>query len=145
METLDSAIYDTVHADGADTLELATQMGMSRQILLNKANPQCDTNKFSPHELVALQLHTGNRRIAEAMCMEVGMNALAPASNKPQSILNAMLTVTSECGDVARVIEKSLVDGRLTARERSEVQREINEAIDSLMGMRLAIKNHPNS
>lgn len=142
MDHIDSAIYDTVHNSGLAPKQLAELLGMSHQVLLNKANPQCEANKFSIHELMAVQRHTQTYRIAEAMCLELGVNVVGPAKEKAASLMEAMLTVVSECGDVARAVHDSLADGKLTDRERNEMQREINEAIDALMSMRLAIKEH---
>jgi Phage regulatory protein CII (CP76). len=142
MDHIDSAIYDTVHNSGLAPKQLAELMGMSHQVLLNKANPQCEANKFSVHELMALQRHALSTRIVEAMCLELGFNALGPVKAKAESLMDAMLTVVAECGDVSRAVHDSLEDGKLTNRERNEMQREINEAIDALMSMRLAIKEH---
>lgn len=92
MDHLDSVIYDTVHNSDIKPKALAAVLGMSHQILLNKANPQCDTNKFSVHELMALQHHTRSTRIAEAMCLELGVNAIGPVTEQPRSVMDAMLT-----------------------------------------------------
>lgn len=142
MDHIDSAIYDTVHNAGIAPKQLAGLMGMSHQVLLNKANPQCEANKFSVHELVALQRHTGSTRIAEAMCLELGVNVLGPVAGSSQSVVDAVLTVVSECGDVSRAVQESLADGVLTAREKSNINQSINDAVDALMSMRLAIKEH---
>jgi len=144
MDHIDSAIYDTVHNTGLAPKQLASLMGMSHQVLLNKANPQCEANKFSVHELVALQKHTDSTRIAEAMCLELGVNALGPVNDSGQSVVDSVLTVVSECGDVSKTVQESLADGVLTARERSNINQNINDAIDALMRMRLAIKDHSN-
>lgn len=140
MQALDSAIYSTVHDSEIKTKDLAVMLGMSHQILINKANCQCETNKFTAHELVALQKHTGSTRIAEAMCLELGLNVVSTVSEEPESLMNAMLAVVSECGDVSRVLKVAMHDGRLTNREKDAIQKEISEAIASLVAMRSTIE-----
>lgn len=140
MQGIDSAIYSTVHNSAIKPKDLALLLGMSHQILINKANCQCETNKFTAHELVALQKHSGSTRIAEAMCLELGLNVVASHSGPPASLMDAMLTVVSECGEVSRALKDAMSDGKLTSREKETMQREISEAIASLVAMRFSIE-----
>ncbi len=142
MDMIDIAIHRTVHESGIPAKEIAQQMGMSYQVLINKANPTSEFHKMSLREALALQKITGTTAIHEAVGIELGLRIVPEEAQKPKSLVEAMLTVVSECGDVSRAFKDAMADGRLTEREKADMQKEINEAIDSLYQMRLAIKEH---
>jgi ribosomal protein S3AE len=142
MDQIDVAIHQTVHESDISAKEIAQQLGMSHQVLINKANPTSEFHKLSLREALAIMKITGSTSIHEAVGLELGLHSMRPDIAEPKSLMDAMLTVVSECGDVSRAVKDAMEDGRLTAREKAEMQREINEAIDSLMAMRLAIKAH---
>jgi ribosomal protein S3AE len=142
MDQIDVAIHQTVHESDISAKEIAQQLGMSHQVLINKANPTSEFHKLSLREALAIMKITGSTSIHEAVGLELGLHSMRQDIAEQKSLMDAMLTVVSECGDVSRAVKDAMEDGRLTAREKAEMQREINEAIDSLMAMRLAIKAH---
>ncbi len=143
MDQIDIAVHETVHKSEIKCKEIAATLGMSNQVLINKANSQNEFNKLTLREAVAIQKITGSTAIHEAVGLELGINSVVlKEPEKPVSLVEALLTVVSECGDVSRATREAMDDGRLTEREKAEMQREVTEAIDSLMAMRLAIKEH---
>lgn len=146
MERLDQAIYNTVHNSSENgekikTSEFAKALSIGQQILNNKANPQSEQNKFSPHELVGLMVRAKSTRIAEAMIEEV--EDQIRVKDSVIALLPALLAVSREHGDVHRAIEAAIADNRLTAREREQCCREIDEAIAAYATLRSAIASHP--
>ncbi len=129
MEPVEQAIYDTVHNSDLQPKEIASRMGMSYQILINKANANFDQNRFSVLEAVALQIITGTNRINRAMSLQVEASA---KEEQPLNILMAALKAASEHGDVIKAVERTIADGRVTGRELEECQVEIDEAIQAL-------------
>ena len=142
MDHIDQAIYSTVHDSELSAKQIATLMGMSHQVLLNKANAQCESHKLTLREALQLQMITGNRRITEAMSVELDTYADDIKRAAP-SLMESMLNAAREQGDVARAIQESLQDGKFTLREREQCQREINEAIEALKQVSRAVVSEP--
>ncbi|WP_434361033.1 phage regulatory CII family protein [Parasalinivibrio latis] len=141
MDHLDTAVYSTVHDSAVPARQIAQQLGMSHQVLINKANPQSDSHKLSLREALAVQLITGNYRIHEAMATELALQrADAPPST---SLLESVLKATAEHGDVVKAIQNALEDGVFSLRERERCQQEVNEAIRALETLRKAIVVEP--
>ncbi len=133
------SIYDLVHKSEKSCTEIAEILGMHRQILINKANPNNVKNWMTVNELHAIQLITGNDVVLRAMQSELVLHTLKDA---PVSILEAMISNGKECGDVFAVVQNALADNRLTERERSDILRELNEAKESLTRTELAVIAH---
>ncbi len=133
------SIYDLVHKSEKSCTEIAEILGMHRQILINKANPNNTKNWLTVNELHAIQLITGNDVVLRAMQAELVLHTLKDA---PGSILEAMINQGKECGDVFKVVQEALADNRLTERERSDVLKEVDEAIASLERTRIAVVAH---
>lgn len=132
MDHIDQAVYDTVHSSDLSAKEIARNLGMSHQVLLNKANPQAEGHKLTLREAVAIMLMTGNHRIQSAIETELGVAEVKPK----KSVIESVLDSAKEHGDVVRVVQKALDDGNISLRELEECQQEIDEAIDSLARLR---------
>ena len=133
------SIYDLVHKSEKSCTEIAEILGMHRQVLINKANPNNAKNWITVNELHAIQLITGHDVVLRAMQSELVLHTLKDA---PVSILEAMISNGKECGDVFAVVQNALADNRLTERERSDILRELNEAKESLTRTELAVIAH---
>lgn len=136
MEQLEQAVYDTVHSSNISAKEIASRTGMNHQVLLNKANPQCETHKLGLIESLAIQKVTGNTRILSAMRTELDL-ALNPTPRK--SILLTALDTAKEHGDVMKAVQEALTDGRFTAREKEVCLKEADEAIKALEALKATI------
>ncbi len=140
MDHIDQAIYATVHESAISAKEIAQKLGMSHQILINKANPQSEFHKLTLRESLAIQLITGNHRICHAMTTELGIDERS--DNSKLNLLESALSVSKESGDVMRVIHDSISDGAFTLRERETCQKEIDEAIDALNCLKQSVITH---
>jgi hypothetical protein len=139
MEHIERAIYDTVHNSQVSCSEIAKALGMSHQVLINKANPQCETHKLGYLEAMAIMLVTKNHAIHRAAGLELELEQEAP---KTTNILQAALLSGKEHGDVMRVLHEALSDGRLTDREKEACQKEIDEEIASLRQLQKVLVAH---
>lgn len=139
MDHFTQSIYDLVHKSNVGTAHIAEVLGMSHQILINKANPFNTHNKLSVHELHAIQVLTGNCIVLRAMQADL---VLATLKDAPVSILEAMISNGKECGDVFRVVQEALADNKITERERAGILKEIRDAIASLERTELAVIAH---
>ncbi|MBJ7536990.1 phage regulatory CII family protein [Marinomonas transparens] len=133
------AVYDLVHKSEMSSTEIATTLGMSPQILINKVNPHNTVNKLTVHELHAATILTGNDVVIRAMQAEFVLSVL---KNAPPSILEAMISQGKEIGDVFAAVQEALADNHLSERERSKILKEIREAISSLEVLMQAVVAH---
>ncbi|PJE55631.1 phage regulatory CII family protein [Marinomonas sp. BSi20584] len=139
MSHLNQAMHDLVHKSEMSTTEISETLGIGRQILTNKVNPQNEYNKLTVHELHAIQVFTGNDVVLRAMQAEFVLSVLKDA---PPSILEAMINQGKEIGDVFAAVQEALADNHLSERERSKILKEIREAITSLEVLMQAVIVH---
>ncbi len=111
---------------------LARRLGVREQVLINKLNPHDFNSEPKIGEFVAMLHDTGNLEPLEVLCMMLGGRFVTRASGRSESVMGALLHSISEHGDIARVGEAALSDGRITADERVSLLREIGEARDAL-------------
>lgn len=140
MDHIDRAIYDTVHNSEKGCSQIAKDIGISHQVLINKANPQCESHKLGLLEAMAIMRSTSNHAIYRAIGLELEIDSNPKA--KPMGVLEAALLASKEHGDVIRAIHEGLEDGTLNLREKEACHREIDEAIESLRQMQQAIVQH---
>lgn len=127
MQDLEQAIYSIVHDSDMPPKRIAELVGVSYQVLLNKANPQNDTHKLTCGEALAIQIHTENHAILHAM------KAALDKRDRPQKdIVRSLVDVSKEVGDVVRIVDEAAEDGKVTSTEKRRCIKEINEAINSL-------------
>ncbi len=139
MSHLNQAMHDLVHKSEMSTTEISETLGIGRQILTNKVNPENEYNKLTVHELHAIQVLTGNDVVLRAMQAEFVLSVLRDA---PTSILEAMINQGKEIGDVFAAVQEALADNHLSERERSKILKEIREAITSLEVLMQAVIAH---
>ena len=139
MSHLNQAMHDLVHKSEMSTTEISEALGIGRQVLTNKVNPQNEYNKLTVHELHAIQVLTGNDVVLRAMQAEFVISVL---KNAPPSILEAMINQGKEIGDVFAAVQEALADNHLSERERSKILKEIREAITSLEVLMQAVIAH---
>ncbi|EGG93550.1 putative bacteriophage protein [gamma proteobacterium IMCC1989] len=139
MDHVDQAVYDVIHNSDISTKDIAQRLGMSHQVLINKANPQQEFHKMTLREALAIQLITGNHGIHRAVETELGVS-----ENKPvlKNLLESVLVASKEHGDVVREVQQAMEDGRFTLREKEKCQKEIDDAMKALTELRQAVISH---
>lgn len=129
MDQLDIAVHQTAHDYGLP--KLARKMGMNEQVLRNKCNPHADNSPLSLRQAIAMMDITDDYRILDAIEVLFGRFA-APVEQHGVDVVAAVLRAVAEHGDVARAVEDSLEDGRITPRELAGIREEIREAVTAL-------------
>jgi hypothetical protein len=120
---ISDAIYKTVRDAVGGPEVLAVRMGLRTQILRNKANPNSDTNYFSPLELDTLMALTGDTGILQAYAINHGYTMIRTEQEVDPSdmaILEMLAKVMSSTGEVGAELYATLADGVV---ERYEVDR----------------------
>ncbi len=142
MDALDHANHRTLHdTPGMDAQEIARRMVKSYQVLLNKVNWACDGNQLTQREAIGLQLTTGTRDIIRAECRLLGGEFVPHEPVAVSDLPSAILSAAAEHGDVARAIRDALGDNMLSTREVAAIQKQIDEAVDSLHSLGRAVKS----
>ncbi len=136
MDQLDQSIHDIVHRSELTAKQIADRLGMSHQTLINKANPNAEFHRMTVREAFSIQLLTGNHALVKAMQLELDVHV---RQEQPASILECALNSAKEHGDVVGAVHAALADGRLTQREKADVFREIDEAVQALLILRESV------
>jgi len=132
VDSIDEAIYRTVHDYPGKVPRLAPLLGMRPGTLNNKADPGMD-HQLTLRESIALQLHTQDRRIAQAYCQELDGAFVALPGDvvdaSDSALLDLWMNLQVELGKSAETIREALADGVITRDEmdtiRAQVQRDI--------------------
>lgn len=142
MDQLDHAIYATAHKTKDTCKKLATQMGMSHQVLLNKVNFNNETHHLTLRESIALQLHTGDKQILHASASELGSIVQEEQGPPGISLTEATLNIGVEFGELMSSIRESIADGRVTEQERALVRKEMLDVIRAANDLGIVMDSH---
>jgi hypothetical protein len=137
------AFYHTVHDAGLKSL--AESLGMSADVLRNKADIRKEHNKPLLVDVDRVMGLTGDYRILHALASNHGhvcvkLDPDAPASDL--AILELVTQVWTSNGDVGSAVHQTLADGRVEKKELAKVrqaiyrtQQALNEMLMRLEGM----------
>lgn len=135
MDSILIAIHQTVPYGQAK--KLADSIGMSQKILSNKVNPDNEHHHLHVVELVRLMKAADDYQALRAIADSCGFRLEKKvAAKNGTDIIAVLLDVEAEHGDVARKLADALADGRLTPREKVQVVKEIDEAIEALFNLK---------
>jgi hypothetical protein len=127
------AFYATVHEYPGGVESLAPRLGMSAQILRNKANPNVDSNKSTLAEADAVMGLTSDYRILQALAHKHGfLMVKAPSSSSTEcdmSVLEQVAGLMVANGVFGKEVYDALADGAVTKDEL----RKIDEAGKGVM------------
>jgi hypothetical protein len=123
MNHLD-AFHQTVHAAPGGCESLAPRMGMSAQVLRNKACPTNTTNKPTLDDADRLMGITGDYSVLHALAQNHGFVCTRideqPASD--MAVLEATTDIWSKLGDLGTEVHKALADGRIEQHELKSIE-----------------------
>lgn len=143
MDQIDIAVHETSRNFPGGLPALARALGMHEQVLRSKCCPTTDTHKLSLREALAMMLQTGDISILVAMADELGCT-VARKGDMPQiHLIEAILRVDAEHGDVSRALSDALSDGHLNERERANILKEIGHTQDALERLRSSVNAIP--
>lgn len=144
MNVLD-AFYHTAHDAEGGPESLAPRMGMTAQILRNKANLTNHTNKPLLIEADMAMGLTADYRILHSLAENHGHVCIKLDPDSPASdlaILELVTQVWQSNGDVGAAVHHTLADGRVEKKELAKVrhaiyrtQQALNEMLIRLEGM----------
>ncbi|NYE62205.1 hypothetical protein FHW58_003420 [Duganella sp. 1224] len=122
---ISDAIYKTVRDAAGGPEVLAVRMGLRTQILRNKANPNSDTNYFSPLELDTLMALTADTGILQAYAINHGYTLIRTeqeVDSSDMAVLEMLAKVMSSTGDVGAELYATLADGKVEQHEVEKVE-----------------------
>ena len=144
MTDLEWAIQQTVHAKRGLSKQLADVVGTSQQVLLNKVNPEVPTNSLHVTEAFKIMKHTGDITILEVQAAELGYH-LVKDDSKAVPLMDALLDVIKEQGDIGSAIKDSTADGVVDVHEERHTITQIHEAKRALDELECSVKAHAKS
>lgn len=119
--TPEDAAYAVVHDYPGGAFSLGPRLNIKPQVLINKVNPNAETNRLSLAESVRLQQVTGDHRIFEACATTLGY-AVLPLPQLDDGLGNdELLAVQSqligELSTLSADLMRALSDGKVTETE----------------------------
>jgi len=140
--SFDEAVYCAVFHSAVPAKAVADALGVKYGYLAGAVDPQRADAHVQARWLVPLMQATGNlaplRYLAAALhCAVVELPAAAPAG---EAIYERLADVVRELGEDSALIQRALVDGRVTDDEAAQVDREIAATIDALLALREAVR-----
>lgn len=123
MSPLD-AFHSTVHDFPGGCESLAPRMGMSAQVLRNKANPNSTTNKPTLDDADRLMGIAGDHRIMHALAQNHGYVCTKideqPASD--MAVLESVTDIWQHLGALGSEVHKAMADGRIEQHEVKAIE-----------------------
>lgn len=139
------AFHETVHSAPGGLEALAVRLGMSAQILRNKANPNNNSNHVSLRDVERVMELTGDYRTMHALAKSFGFVCIKVEDSCGPSDLALLEVVTSAMsanGGFGAAINKALEDGRIQQHEVEEVKdaafaapRAIHDVVSRMQGL----------
>lgn len=130
MNILD-AFYRSVHDAVGGCEALAIRLGMSAQILRNKANPNNTTNRVLLEDVDQVMGITGDARVLHALAANHGYVCVKIDSDTPASdlaVLELVVQVMAGHGNVGDEVLRTLADGRIELHEIRAVEAAVYRA-----------------
>ena len=120
------AFYHTVHSYPGGASSLAPRMGMSPDVLRNKADVKKEHHKPNLQDVISVMDLTGDLSILRALAADQGL-LLVKASEAGKhecdmSVLEQVTGLMVEQGKFASEIYTSLADGSLTDKEMAAIE-----------------------
>ncbi|TXG78922.1 hypothetical protein E6Q11_00085 [Candidatus Dojkabacteria bacterium] len=137
------AFYRTVKNAPGGYDSLAPRMGISAQLLRNKANPNVATNHPYLSDIEQVMTLTGDLSVLHALakeqnCVVVPIESAVSASD--MAVLELVAKVWSTNGDVGSAVNSTLADGRVEHHEVEQVAEAIHRTVTALHEMLARLK-----
>jgi len=122
-----------------DAKVLAAKMGLPHVSLLQRSNPDDDAHRLTVEHLYGILLHSGDMRPLEALADEFGFDLVAREKPAAQELTSAALHMNAEVADVMRLVTNIIDRGFATQSDRADAAREISEAVESLVVVKVSL------
>lgn len=136
MEPLEEAIHNTVHSDKSSCGRIARTLGISCQVLRNKACPTNEHHKLALVEAMAIMQLERNYSIYRAIGLELSIDMPAASAD---DILTPVLALNREVGELMTAIEESNHSGAFSVREHERCQRELDDVEAAIKTLRATL------
>lgn len=121
------AAYRTVHEASGGAAAVAEGIGMGKQVLVNKVNPNNHSHHLALEEAVRLMEFTGDTQILHAVAQEFS-GIFVPLGDIPSATDNAVITDISEMsvkfGRLVQEVVEDAKDGEITSTELNRIESE---------------------
>jgi hypothetical protein len=136
---LRDTFHQTVHGAIGGCEALAVRLGMSPQVLRNKANPNSSTNKPTLEEADRIMGLTGDHQLLHALAANHGFVCVPVAAEgtSDTAMIEIVAKIWSSSGEVGAELNKALADGRITRAELDrmrDVVRATERSLEELLG-----------
>jgi hypothetical protein len=123
MNHLD-AFHQTVHSAPGGCESIAPRMGMSAQVLRNKANPNSATNKPTLDDADRLMGLTGDYRLLFALAQNHGFTCtkIDEQPSSDMAVLESVTDIWAKLGQLGAEVHKAMADGRIEAHEVKAIE-----------------------
>lgn len=132
------AFHRTVFDSPGGPESLAPRLGISAQVLRNKANPNIVTNHPTLSDVERVMMFTGDYQVLIELAANLGhtchrVGDIAPASD--MAVLELIAKVWSTNGEVGAAVNQTLADGRVEQHELAHVRQAVYRTTSALMEM----------
>lgn len=138
MEQVHRAIHEAVLEAGPK--QLAHLMGMSHTALLNRSNPNDDSHRLNLEQFLQILVHSKNVEPLEHLASTLGYALVPQARPASKNLIEALVHLAAEYGDVSRLVHDALADGRISPFEKANIQKEIGHVRQSLLVLEESVK-----
>ena len=143
MDSLTMAINDTLINSKLSAQELAERLGVSYQVLVNRCNPNNDCHKLGVSEALALMLQSNNPAIFFALkAILEGDGCIGKVKKK--NLVNAVLDVSAETGELASAYRDAMADGHISEREKRLLTKIARKSIEQIEAFIVSTNDHSN-
>ncbi|MED5492697.1 MAG: phage regulatory CII family protein [Pseudomonadota bacterium] len=137
MDDFLRATHNTVKDNDAKVL--AAKMGLPHVSLLQRSNPDDDAHRLTVEHLYGILLHSGDMRPLVALADDFGFDLVAREKPAAQELTSAALHMNAEVADVMRLVTNIIDRGFATQSDRADAAREISEAVESLVVVKVSL------
>lgn len=120
--------YNVIHDYPGGVPALAVRLGMSANVLQNKANPSQETHKLTLLEAAKISELTQDTRMADAMASLVGC-VLIPMGRfegiSDMALLEVYTGMMAKIGTFSQDLSQSLADGKITKKEIDQLEADM--------------------
>jgi hypothetical protein len=138
MEQVHRAIHEAVLEAGPK--QLAHLMGMSHTALLNRSNPNDDSHRLNLEQFLQILVHSKNPEPLQLLANALGYALVPQVKPDGVSLVQALVHLAAESGDVSRAVHDAMADGRVTQIEKAGIQREVSHVRQSLLVLEESVK-----
>ncbi|AKV07896.1 Rha family transcriptional regulator [Pseudomonas fluorescens NCIMB 11764] len=138
MEQVHRAIHEAVLDAGPK--QLAHLMGMSHTALLNRSNPNDDSHRLNLEQFLQILVHSKNPEPLQLLASALGYELVPLVKPEGKSLVQALVHMAAESGDVSRAVHDAMADGRVTQIEKAGIQKEIGHVRQSLLVLEESVK-----